>query len=109
MSERILRTIVKSIEVLTGKVDSVTTKMGDLQQQTDLIATHVVHMDERLETCATKKELHEMENRLLTSMDRIVKRHNDFDIELTVLRGGHMDHGARLTTIESALDLPAAT
>lgn len=60
-------------------------------KQADIIIRKIVEMDEYMrEQLATKRELRDVENRLLTHIDGLASRQEKFEVELVALRH-HVD------------------
>ncbi|OGL67040.1 hypothetical protein A2856_00955 [Candidatus Uhrbacteria bacterium RIFCSPHIGHO2_01_FULL_63_20] len=100
MSQATLDLILRKITDMDRRFDSMDGRLDSLDGRFDLLAITVAGMNERLETSATKKDLREMEDRILISIDGFGKRVDAFDIELDALRGGQQRHEERLNRLE---------
>lgn len=78
-------------------------------QMTDKIVAKLLDMDSYMrENMFTRSEAKEMEERLVTSMDRFAKLHETLDTELVALRGKYDRLEGRLEVVEAKLGLAGA-
>jgi hypothetical protein len=71
-----------------------------MEDMTDKIIAKLVEMDAKLDMMATKDDLHELEGRMLTSVDRFVKLHEVLDHEPVAMRSKYDQLEECLTILE---------
>ena len=99
--------LVGLVETNTGEIMGFLQEHMVTKEEHDHLVVKVMHIEDRLETFATKDDMHVMKNEIITTIDSFTKRQETFDHELTAMRSSNERLDGRLTLVERKTGLGA--
>lgn len=75
-------------------------RFGGIETNIDQLLVRSINLEEKIDLCATKDELHASTELILLRMDSFAKTQETFDVELVAMRSKYDRLDGRLETVE---------